>query len=173
MIGTACQYVQDYYKVPACIGRRVVAYGKAGTIVADRGHYIGVTLDSDSKCRVGNYHPIDGIVYGEMADKLPKRPRRSNYDKFQHDDCGYSFEEWPNINYPVYQERQSLTPYRMARYPRSSFRSRSRYSSHSEFDYVEVAGEWAATKPEAKASYKIALYAYLAKQRADAKAGIY
>jgi hypothetical protein len=180
VIGAACQYVQDHYQVPACIGRRVVAYGKAGTIVADRGHYIGVVLDSDSKYRIGNYHPIDGIVYGDMADKLPKRPRRSNYDKFQHDDCGLNFEEWLGINNPQFQERPCTDrmgiEFRMVRYPRSSSYASGRHSIHSVLipcEYVEVAGDWMANKPEAQASYKTALYAYLAKQRADAKAGIY
>lgn len=66
-----CEYVRQHYNVPACIGRRVVANGKPGTIVEDRGHYIGVMLDGER--RVGSHHPTWEMQYGEMADKIPKR----------------------------------------------------------------------------------------------------
>ncbi|MBB4055112.1 hypothetical protein FHY08_001044 [Pseudomonas koreensis] len=33
-----CEYVRQHYQVPAEIGRRVIAYGKPGVILADRGH---------------------------------------------------------------------------------------------------------------------------------------
>uniref|UniRef100_A0AAU6W1S0 Uncharacterized protein n=1 Tax=Pseudomonas phage Touem01 TaxID=3138548 RepID=A0AAU6W1S0_9VIRU len=180
MIGAPCTYVQRHYGVPACIGRRVIAYGKPGTITSDFGHYVGIVLDDSSKRKPGRYHPTDGIVYGDMADKLPKHPRQTNYDKFCDEDCGYSFEEWLNINKPQYQERACIermgVEYRMVRYYRGSFYSRypHRKIHHWQLqEDVEVHGEWVATKPEAKASYKVALYKYLAKERANAKAGIY
>lgn len=66
-----CQWVRENYQVPAQIGRRVVAYGKPGQITEDRGNYIGVVLDEDQKRRVENYHPVDGIEYGEMAPLPP------------------------------------------------------------------------------------------------------
>ncbi|MGC5703010.1 hypothetical protein J4P02_22645 [Pseudomonas sp. NFXW11] len=66
-----CAYVREHYKVPAEVGRRVIANGEPGVIMADRGHYIGVILDSDSKKRIRNYHPTWEMQYGEMADKLP------------------------------------------------------------------------------------------------------
>jgi hypothetical protein len=175
-VSTGCAYVRQHYGVPACIGRKVIAYGKPGIILEDRGHYIGVALDDDKKVRVGNYHPTDGIVYGEMADKLPKRPRRSNYDKFNNDDCGLSFEEWLGINNPQFQERPCTErlgiEFRMVRYPRSSSYASGRRSIHSVLipcEYVEVAGEWMSNKPDAKASYKAALYKYLAEERAQKK----
>ncbi|NCG54470.1 hypothetical protein [Serratia fonticola] len=37
------EYVCQHYGVPACLGREVTAYGKAGIIVKDLGHHIGVT----------------------------------------------------------------------------------------------------------------------------------
>lgn len=61
------EYVRDYYRVPAVIGRRVTVYGKPGIISADRGHYIGVTLDSDKPYVVRNAHPTDGVTYGELG----------------------------------------------------------------------------------------------------------
>ena len=66
-----CDYVRRHYGVPAEIGRRVIASGEPGVIIADRGHYIGVILDSDPKKRIRNYHPTWEMQYGEMAEKLP------------------------------------------------------------------------------------------------------
>lgn len=63
----SCEYVREYYGVPACIGRRVIAYGKSGIISEDRGHYIGITLDSEKPGTVNNYHPVDGIEYCGMG----------------------------------------------------------------------------------------------------------
>lgn len=48
-------YVRQHYGVPACRGRRVVAYGKPGVITTDFAHYIGIVLDEDAKRRPGRY----------------------------------------------------------------------------------------------------------------------
>jgi len=66
-----CDYVRRHYDVTAEIGRSVIANGEPGVIMADRGHYIGVILDSDPKKRIRNYHPTWEMQYGEMAKKLP------------------------------------------------------------------------------------------------------
>lgn len=144
----SCEYVRQHYGVPACIGRRVVAYGKPGIITADRGHYIGIALDDDPKHRINNYHPTHEIVYGDMAEKLPKPPKRSNYDKFQDDDTGLDFHEWLGINKPRFETRGRWPyEYRMHRYNTGPYTSC-------------IEGEWASTKKAAKASYKVALKAY-------------
>jgi len=62
-----CKYVREYYGVPAEIGRKVIAYGRSGIITECRGQYIGVTLDSESSGTIKNYHPTDGIEYGEKG----------------------------------------------------------------------------------------------------------
>ena len=94
-----CEYVRDYYKVPACIGRRVMAYGKPGIIAKDRGHYIGVTLDTDKPGRVRNYHPTDGMEYLEMG-KVRKVSRSASR---------YAFGEWLKNQWyrPMPAERRS------------------------------------------------------------------
>ena len=148
----SCEYVQQHYGVPACIGRRVIANGKPGTIVADRGHYIGVVLDDDPKRRIGNHHPTWEMQYGEMAEKLPKPVKPSNYDKFQDEDTGLDFHEWLGINKPLFEHRgQWPFEYRMFRYNTGPFTSK-------------IEGDWAPTKKAAKASYKEAL-----KQRREAQ----
>ena len=177
MIGTPCAYVQQHYGVPACIGRRVIAYGKPGTITSDFGHYVGIVLDDSAKRKPGRYHPTDGIVYGDMAEKLPKRQRSSNYDRFCDEEWNCEFVEFLNINQPQFQRRTEDSLVRMVRYYRGTF-----YSNYPDQDRmcfyrpdcdVEVAGEWLDNKADAKASYKVELYKHLAKERTDAKAGIY
>lgn len=61
------EYVRDFYRVPASIGRRVTVYGKPGIISADRGHYIGVTFDTDKPYVIHNAHPVDGVEYGDVG----------------------------------------------------------------------------------------------------------
>lgn len=71
-----CEYVKEAYGVPACIGRRVIAYGKPGVIAEDRGNYIGILLDSDKPGHVNNYHPVDGIEYLSEMGRV-RKPSRS------------------------------------------------------------------------------------------------
>ena len=62
-----CEYVREYYNVPAEIGRRVTVNGKPGIIFADRGHYIGVNFDSDKPGVIFNCHPASGVKYLEIG----------------------------------------------------------------------------------------------------------
>lgn len=90
----SCEYVRNYYKVPAAIGRRVVVYGKPGIIAEDRGHYIGVNLDEDKPGRVCNYHPTDGVEYKEMGEVRKLTRSQRMYREFLHADCGMNFFEY-------------------------------------------------------------------------------
>lgn len=159
MLGTPCEYVQQYYQVPACIGRRVIAYGKPGVITTDFGHYVGIVLDEDRKRRPDRYHPVDGIEYGEMADQLPKRPRISNYDKFLNDDIDCYFHEWLCIIKPGYETRGGGRQWRdgaMHDIPRE-FRMYRTTHALDHLARASVTGEWAPTMKAAKAGYKEAL----------------
>jgi len=62
-----CEYAQEYYGVPACLGRRVIVNGKPGVIAEDRGNYIGVNFDEDDPGNIHNAHPTSEVVYGEMG----------------------------------------------------------------------------------------------------------
>lgn len=140
-------YVNFHYGVNACVGRRVVAYGKPGTIVKDYGHYIGVVLDSAPHDSPGRYHPTDGIIYGEVVDYKPpklnsrKRTAKRNYQEFQDADCGYDFHEWLGIDKPrVDYDNGKFRMYRIS------------------YDWKpSIYGEWRDTQKAAKASYKDAL----------------
>jgi hypothetical protein len=97
--------VNFHYGVNACVGRRVVAYGEPGTIVKDLGHYIGVVLDSAPHSSPGRYHPIDGIVYGEVVDYEPpkmnarKYAAKRNYQEFRMPTAVMTFTNgWASIS---------------------------------------------------------------------------
>jgi hypothetical protein len=88
-----CDYVRQYYNVPAEIGRRIRASGKIGTIVADRGHYIGVNLDSDKPSRILNYHPTDGVEYLDEL-KTPRKASRGSERYRRYLDVGECFQSF-------------------------------------------------------------------------------
>ena len=90
-----CEYVQKYYDVPACIGRRVIISGKPGIIAEDRGHYIGVLFDSDKPNNICNAHPTSEVVYLGMG-KVRKmtRSQRRYQDYILHGDLFDTFGEY-------------------------------------------------------------------------------
>ena len=90
----SCEYVRKHYDVPACIGRRVLVYGKPGIISEDRGNYIGVTLDTDKPGRVSNYHPTDHVEYLGMGEVRQPTRSQKNYQDYLRSDCGHTFAEW-------------------------------------------------------------------------------
>lgn len=94
-----CEYVQQYYKVPAAIGRLVVCNGNPGIIAEDRGNYIGVNFDKDKPGIVYNVHPTDGVIYGEMG--VIRKPSRSaaRYQDYLHSESSLSFPEWLGIKF--------------------------------------------------------------------------
>ena len=82
-----CEYVRNYYGVPACIGRKVMVYGKPGIIVEDRGNYIGVNLDENNSGVVHNYHPTDGVEYLGMGKGRKRRRVRGDTSTFYMPIC--------------------------------------------------------------------------------------
>lgn len=77
-----CEYVNNYYGVNACIGRRVEINGKAGIIAEDRGHYIGVNFDSDKPGVINNCHPTWKVKYLGMG-KIRKMTRaQARYQRY-------------------------------------------------------------------------------------------
>ena len=91
-------YITRTYNVPARIGRRVTVYGKPATITADRGHYIGITYDTDKPSMIRNAHPVDGVVYLDEVVK-PRKPSRSarRYMEYLRSEVNESFAEWLGI----------------------------------------------------------------------------
>jgi hypothetical protein len=87
-------YVRNYYGVPAALGRRVVIGNRPGIIAADRGHYIGVTFDTDKPGTIHNAHPVDSVTYGGMGTIRPMTASQRRYSEFLDADCGHTFGEW-------------------------------------------------------------------------------
>ncbi len=96
-----CEYVQNMYGVPACIGRRICFKGRHGTIAEDRGHYIGVNFDDDKPGSVFNLHPTWKVEYGEMG--TVRKPSRSQqrYKNFISSEYPGTFGEWLGIKKKV------------------------------------------------------------------------
>ncbi len=90
----ACEYVREYYGVPAEIGRRVVVGGKPGIIAEDRGHYIGVNLDQDKPGVVCNVHPTDDVEYLEIGVIRKMTRSQQRYRDYLRADSTLSFAEW-------------------------------------------------------------------------------
>jgi len=87
-----CQYVQKYYGVPACIGRRVKIDGKPGVIAEDRGAYIGVLFDGDKPNNISPCHPAWRVEYLEMGKVRKMTRSQKRYQRFREfGDCFDSF----------------------------------------------------------------------------------
>lgn len=97
-----CEYIKEYYGVPACIGRRVNVNGEPGIITKDRGHYIGVNFDSDKPGVVVNAHPTWKVEYLGMGKIRNMTRSQARYQRFIEDgDCFDSFIDfyrWESAN---------------------------------------------------------------------------
>lgn len=87
-----CQYVQDYYGVPAEIGRRVTVNGKPGVIAEDRGHYIGVLFDDNKPNDISPCHPTWQVEYLGMGPVRKMTRSQQRYRRFL--EYGDSFDSF-------------------------------------------------------------------------------
>ena len=90
-------YINDYYKVPACSGRRVRFTGSKepveGVIVGTNGLYVKIHLDGESKPS-GFYHPTWELEYLGMGE-IPKMSRSAaRYQRFIELDGSMTFREF-------------------------------------------------------------------------------
>lgn len=65
-------YIRRMYGVHPKIGQRVTIDGKPGTIVEDRGNYLGVNFDQDKPDRIRNCHPTWRVKF--LGRGKPERP---------------------------------------------------------------------------------------------------
>lgn len=101
-----CEYAKEHYGVPADVGRRVVVNGKPGIIAADRGHYIGVTFDTDKPGTIHNAHPTWKVEYGEMGTIRPMTRSQRRYAEYREvADCFDNFAHY--LNYETHQSRKA------------------------------------------------------------------
>jgi hypothetical protein len=92
-----CEYVKEFYGVPADIGRRVIVNGEPGIIAKDCGNYIGVNFDKDKPGVISNCHPAWEVQYLEMG-KIRKMTRsQERYQRWL--EYGDSFDEFIQFCY--------------------------------------------------------------------------
>ena len=125
------------------------------------------------------------VIYRATAEgkqlalsKLPPAPppqKRTRFDAYLDEcECYDGFAHFLGINLPLYQQRGEWRDreYRMVRYPRGSvyrqYRRHYSFVQWSPYETLEVAGEWAPTMKEAKASYKVALKQFRERPRLTA-----
>lgn len=99
--------------------------------------------------------------------EMPPLPKRTKFEDYLDvGDCYENFAQFLGINKPQFQQRgeYSNREYRMVRYPWGSPYREFPSSYWSPYERLEVAGEWAPTMKEAKASYKLALKEYRKRQ---------
>lgn len=88
-------YINQYYGVNACIGRKVVVDGKSGVIVDSRGNYIGVNFDSDKPSVISNCHPTWHVEYGEIGKVRKQTKSQQRYQRYlEYGDSFNSFIEF-------------------------------------------------------------------------------
>lgn len=95
-----CEYVRNYYGVPACIGREVIYKGDKGIISKDGGNYICVNFLNDKPGVTCNIHPTDPDLTYEGIGKV-RKPTRSQqrYQDYLSSESDLSFFEWILWNY--------------------------------------------------------------------------
>lgn len=94
------EYIIEYYKVPACLGRDVIVGKRAGTITEDMGNYIGVTFHDDPKKQSLPCHPTSEVAYLETFTSLSKfkvSKSAQRYRDYLHADSSLTFKEWLGI----------------------------------------------------------------------------
>ncbi|MDH5394514.1 MAG: hypothetical protein OEY11_15120 [Gammaproteobacteria bacterium] len=92
-----CEYVRDYYQVPAVIGRIISHRGRSGIIAEDRGHYIGVNFDDDKPGHIYNVHPTDKVEYKSIGKVRKMTRSQQRYQDYLRADFGCSFAEYLGI----------------------------------------------------------------------------
>lgn len=101
-----CAYVRQHYGVPACIGRRVVVYGKPGIIAQDRGHHIGVNFDADKPGVIRPAHPTSDVQYLDTGTVRPMTRAQRRYNRWlEVGDCFEDFRSF--IIYETQREKEA------------------------------------------------------------------
>ena len=100
------EYIRDYYGVPAEMGR-IVKFngGLLGTIVEDRGFYIGVNFANDKPHIIRNLHPTWDIEYlgiGKIRKASKYQARYARYLKVS--ECFNSFIEFCRHDQRTFQK---------------------------------------------------------------------
>lgn len=96
------EYINNYYKVTAEMGRDVIINSRLGTITSDMGNYIGVTFHDNTKRSDLPHHPTSEVIYlDSFTDlstlKTKNAPSKQRYLDYLHSESSQSFKEWLGI----------------------------------------------------------------------------
>jgi len=93
-----CEYVREYYGVPAEIGRRVEYKGRRGIIYKEGYNYVAVNFDDMKPGRTLNIHPTEpDLEYLGMGTIRKMSQSQKRYQEYLSCDYGLSFAEWLGI----------------------------------------------------------------------------
>ena len=96
-----CDYIKNYYGVPADLHREVVVDGKKGVITKDLGNYIGVNFYDDQTAHALPCHPTWKVEYLDTFNPKPPKLKmtrsKRRYQEYIDSDSGMSFPEWLGI----------------------------------------------------------------------------
>jgi hypothetical protein len=78
-----CEYVREYYNVPAQVNMRITYKGEGGIIWKDGGNYIAACMDKDKPGQTIRIHPTDpDIEYGEIGTPRPMTRSQRRYREY-------------------------------------------------------------------------------------------
>jgi hypothetical protein len=94
-----CEYICEYYGVPAQLNREVEYKGQRGIIIEDRGNYIGVNFYNDKPTSVMSIHPADdNLKYLSMGKPRKITQSQARYQEYINQDWFEgSFANWLGI----------------------------------------------------------------------------
>ena len=91
----SCEYVRDYYKVPAELGRLVDYGDRSGVIAEDRGNYVGVNFNDCKPGDITNIHSRDpNLSYLGMGKIRSMTRSQKRYHDYIHSETDLTFAEW-------------------------------------------------------------------------------
>lgn len=91
----SCEYIREYYGVPAEVGRRAVVNGSPGIIEKDLGHYIGVNFDASKPGAISSCHPAWKVEYLALGKPRAMTKSQQRYRRFlEYGECFDSFIDY-------------------------------------------------------------------------------
>ncbi len=96
-----CEYVREFYGVPARINMRIEYRGEGGIIWKDGGNYICANMDADKIGETVNIHPTDpDLKYLEMGEPRKMTHSQKRYREYldsAYYDAGDSFARFLGV----------------------------------------------------------------------------
>ena len=101
-------YINQYYGVVACLGRRVVADGKPGIIIGAENANIVVNLDEHKPGQRTFWHPTWNMTYLDIGKIRPMSAGQKRYQEYLNAREWFdgSFAEWLGVDLESKERRE-------------------------------------------------------------------